>query len=249
MIDRILAVIEAMPVIGPKLAGFIGKWLLGRQIQKSGEEIRDSIAALPEAIDEVTQKAEQRKVNQELAAAPRLSAMFDATIAGCVYVDEFDEPPGRFTSPIRPDKIQERYVSSRIQVDGSRAAENCVGDLLTLEYLTESGWREEVIHGPLRLNWAYERRHDRLTNHAFLNVVRLIDGKPLTVAVSGGMPLPLQQAVTKYGTYRFLVEVSADNAAPIQKLMTVSWNGKWQEAVIEIEDVPTPARPARRLSQ
>ncbi len=231
------------------LIGFLGAIVVAWWQTKQAKELAKYNDSL-ERRREFDREERQRKWEIERAEAarrhkPLLRVTFERASGKCVYPHRYDISPGVFYPqepvPSRSSKRTDWYVNVLVGNEGGSPANNCKGRLTRLHKREGRDWKEQTIHGPHELIWAFDKQDVNLEVGTDMPLNVLIASKPtepFKIQVKG-QPELLLQSCAAVGEYLFTILVSADNADPQEIRIGLkwdgSWHGHWTEDVIWVE--------------
>lgn len=120
--------------------------------------------------------------------------------------------------------------------------QQCVGWLTMIEFEQKPGEFNEIpIYEPNRLHWATKSNefapiniHQNVPN--FLGICNSRDGWKHFNYRSGVQSFVAPHDFSDLGNYRFTVRVVAENSATVTVPILITWNGKWDEMKICLEE-------------
>lgn len=169
---------------------------------------------------------------------PKLSVSFDDS-EDCVTLtpEEYTVDTGPTTVAARPGKRTVFFARVRITNHKPRIARQVKVWLTNVERKQEGNFKPTIFRDSIPLIWSYDAESEYADVPK--NVIRYADlvriqsdsseFEPQMRSRSGGIlrPLRLEHLFNEAGTLRFTVVVSAENIAPQETKVVVTWDGNW----------------------
>jgi hypothetical protein len=128
------------------------------------------------------------------------------------------------------DKKEEVYIRARIQNVGHRPAHNCRIYLAKLSEVKGSNLGNTVFHDAKPISWAGWDFSPRVVPKGvdfYIDVARVSKQVPGWIIAVERLFASQQKLAEYFGTYRFHLLATADNAAPVEYSVDVEYHGDW----------------------